>query len=107
MTRPQDLARDLGISGKTLRGWLRGQFPRSQTEHGQRWTLTEEQVQAAQSLSAHQQQGDMSRQHPRTVRRPMSSGGRVNSDEYYVIDLCDEILGEEAERGRRFPWLSG
>lgn len=28
-------------------------------------------------------------------------------DEDYVIELCDEVLGEKAERQRRFPFLRG
>ncbi|HEX4680498.1 MAG TPA: hypothetical protein VH210_14965 [Gaiellaceae bacterium] len=30
-----------------------------------------------------------------------------SSDEAYVIDLCDVILGETALRQHRFPWLQG
>lgn len=33
--------------------------------------------------------------------------GRANSDEFYVIDLCDEVLGLEGERQYRFPFLVG
>ena len=33
--------------------------------------------------------------------------GRENSDEYYVLDLCDEVLGERGRRGHRFDWLLG
>lgn len=29
------------------------------------------------------------------------------SEQAYVIDLCDEILGEEASREHRFDWLLG
>lgn len=36
-----------------------------------------------------------------------SKGGRANSDEYYVIGLCDEILKREASRQHRFPFLIG
>jgi hypothetical protein len=32
---------------------------------------------------------------------------RTNSDEAYVIDLCDVILGEQASRQHRFDWLVG
>lgn len=32
---------------------------------------------------------------------------RANSDEYYVIDLCDKILGYEAKRQHRFDFLRG
>ena len=33
--------------------------------------------------------------------------GRENSDEAYVIDLCDETLGTTAYRQHRFPFLTG
>ena len=32
---------------------------------------------------------------------------RAESDEYYVLDLCDEILGQKAQRQHRFDWLRG
>ncbi|WP_055585818.1 hypothetical protein [Peterkaempfera griseoplana] len=34
-------------------------------------------------------------------------GGRENSDEAYVLDLCDEVLGEQGLRQHRFEWLLG
>jgi hypothetical protein len=33
--------------------------------------------------------------------------GRDNSDEAYVLDLCDEVLGENGLRQHRFDWLLG
>jgi hypothetical protein len=32
---------------------------------------------------------------------------RAGSDEHYVIDICDAILGERAKRGATFEWLKG
>ena len=32
---------------------------------------------------------------------------RKDSDEYYVIDLCDEVLGRKAERQKKFDFLKG
>jgi hypothetical protein len=32
---------------------------------------------------------------------------RSESEEAYVIDLCDGLLGERAKRQHRFPWLVG
>jgi len=46
-TRPEELAAELGISPKTLRAWLRDQFPRGAGEHGGPWFLTHQQVSAA------------------------------------------------------------
>lgn len=33
--------------------------------------------------------------------------GRRSSDEAYVIDLCDEVLGQAASRQHRFSFLTG
>jgi hypothetical protein len=33
--------------------------------------------------------------------------GRADSDEHYVLDLCDEVLGERSSRQHRFDWLVG
>lgn len=32
---------------------------------------------------------------------------RKNSDEFYVIDLCDEVLGAKASRQHKFDFLRG
>ena len=32
---------------------------------------------------------------------------RRDSDEAYVVDLCDEVLGERSRRQHRFAWLVG
>lgn len=32
---------------------------------------------------------------------------RKTSDEYYVLDLCDEVLGVQGKRQHRFDWLRG
>lgn len=33
--------------------------------------------------------------------------GRETSDEFYVLDLCDQALGEAGLRQHRFDWLLG
>jgi len=33
--------------------------------------------------------------------------GRASSDEFYVLDLCDEVLGEPGLRQHKFDWLLG
>ncbi len=37
---PEDLARELGVSGKRFRNWLRQTFPRSEVDRYARWSLT-------------------------------------------------------------------
>lgn len=34
-------------------------------------------------------------------------GTRADSDEHYVLDLCDEVIGTRGERQATFPWLVG
>ncbi len=101
---PNELATELGISPKTLRAWLRETHPRTAEERYGRWELSEEQVRAART-----HWGDMRNAGPASTRpvRSTSVGARDTSDESYVIDLCDEILGEAALRQHRFAWLLG
>lgn len=47
--RPEDLAPELEISAKHLRGWLRKQYPRPADMKHQPWNLTEAQVRAARA----------------------------------------------------------
>ena len=41
------------------------------------------------------------------IDKKTGTKGRKDSDEYYVIDLCDEVLGRKAERQKRFDFLKG
>lgn len=43
---PEDLARELGVPGKTIRDWLRAEYPRTPSEAHQRWHLTPDQAAA-------------------------------------------------------------
>ncbi len=97
---PTTLAANLGIAPRTLRAWLRRTYPRSEAERGAPWTLNSEQVEAARL--------EFSRVRPSPPPRTKeTSRGRADSDESYVIDLCDEVLGEQARRQHRFDWLLG
>lgn len=33
--------------------------------------------------------------------------GRADSDEHYVIDLCEQVIGATASRQHKFSWLRG
>jgi len=46
-TRPVDLAKELGMSPKVLRAWLRKTYPRDAQDKNKSWYLTEDQVDAA------------------------------------------------------------
>jgi hypothetical protein len=102
---PNDLAAQLGVSPKSLRAWLRRAHPRSPVDHNARWTLTEAQVTAARAHFGGRQRSVPEPQG--SVATPEVRRTREASDEAYVIDLCDEILGERARRQHRFDWLRG
>jgi len=44
---------------------------------------------------------------PNYYRGKKKRKSRADSDEYYVIDLCDEVLGRKASRQHRFDFLTG
>ncbi|MBR3980958.1 MAG: hypothetical protein IKJ98_07350 [Bacteroidales bacterium] len=44
---------------------------------------------------------------PSNYRGKKKRKSRADSDEYYVIDLCDEVLGHKASRQHRFDFLTG
>jgi hypothetical protein len=104
--RPKQLADELAISAKALRSWLRRTHPRPASQRGSDWHLTPSQVAAARLWVSR-------RSGPRLQRPTPVAGGRrrgtsrAESDEAYVIDLCDEILGERALRQHSFGWLVG
>jgi hypothetical protein len=45
--RPKDLALELDIDAKTLRGWLRKEFPRPTDKKNTSWVLTDDVADAA------------------------------------------------------------
>ena len=47
--RPEDLARKLGVSGKTVRAWLREQYPRGEAKKHKAWRLTAAQERAVRA----------------------------------------------------------
>lgn len=42
--RPEELAAELGVTGLTVRNYLRTRYPRDPSEHGTNWSLSEEQA---------------------------------------------------------------
>ena len=106
MNTPEDLAAELNMSAKVLRGWLRRHHPRPTSSKWSRWELTDAQVRAAKEYWTRSTRKRRASAPQRLVKTPQLQS-RSTSDEAYVIDLCDEILGETAERQHRFPWLRG
>lgn len=102
MTTAEDLAREFGVPGKTLRAWLRKNRAHA---HGQPWVFTREEAD-----SVRREFPARGTQRTATVPRlseAASQSRRDHSDEAYVIDLCEEVLQETALRQHRFEWLRG
>jgi hypothetical protein len=47
-TTPEELARELSVSAKTIRAWLRTEYPRG-AEHDQPWRLDQDQASAVRA----------------------------------------------------------
>jgi len=45
--------------------------------------------------------------HKNRVRKDKSKASRRKSDELYILDLCDSVLGQKGERQYTFPFLKG
>lgn len=102
---PIELAVELNVDPRTLRSWLRRNHPRPPGHEGQRWPdLSTDAVAAARRhfVTAHSARSSAASERVRTKKR-----SRTVSDESYVIDLCDEALGEKGRRQHRFDWLLG
>jgi hypothetical protein len=105
---PAELARDLGISPKTLRAWLRSRIERGASK-GTPWGQLDDRIVDA----AHKRWGTSRLQaasrvdDPSSVRVAAPAGGKRDRDQDYVTNLCDEVLGERARREHRFDWLRG
>ncbi|MEO6902089.1 MAG: hypothetical protein ABI315_02965 [Bacteroidia bacterium] len=47
------------------------------------------------------------KQEPPSVKKEMAKQLRLQSDETYILDLCDTVLEENSERQKRFDFLLG
>ena len=101
---PDERASELNISPRRLRAWLRAHQARSPGEVGARWQLDGP---AITSARAHFSSGAEAVGLGPAAAAPSSRRSRDDSDEAYVIDLLDEVLGERGHRQHRFPWLLG
>ena len=96
-----DIAAAVGLDEKVFRARMRAaRFPWHR--HGEPWTVEEGGDRHRQMLAA------VSAPAP-SQASPVASGprGRTGSDESYVIDICDRLLGSAALRQHMFDWLVG
>jgi hypothetical protein len=61
--RPDELARELGVSGKTIRAWLREKYPRPAGEQHAPWHLTATQERTLREQFASRPRRAVSREH--------------------------------------------
>ena len=101
-----NMARERGIDPKRFRAALRAEHL-SWHHHGAGWTVergSSEHADLERILTGMATVGSASRT---GVPAVSSRAGRSGSDEAWVIDLCDEVLGRKALRQHRFPFLVG
>lgn len=106
-TKPDEIGRRTGRSGKTVRAWLRSRWPEHAPGQGGEWRLEHAQVVGALlHFDGHLTTRDRG-PHPESNSPPGSLRARSDSDEAYVVGLAAEILNEEPLRQHRFDWLRG
>jgi hypothetical protein len=111
-TSPNEIGRQVGRSGKTVRAWLRRRWPDDAPGQGGDWYLRHDQVvetllhfgSGGSSLVSGPKQRTSSLTGAQSTR---TARGRAGSDESYVVDLIAELLEEQPLRQYRFDWLRG
>lgn len=103
-----DMARAAKIDPKTFRAALRRANLRWH-RHDDPWEVVKggpkhADMQAVLATLTNGRAASIAKSSAHTAARPR---GRAERDEHYVIDLCDQILGERASRGHRFDFLRG
>lgn len=103
-----EIARAAGIDPKTFRAALRranlnwhAQYEKWEVPLGSAEHRDMSDVLASLTLSEKPAPTSL----PRT--RSLQTAPRGSSDEAWIIGLCDEVLGEQAIRQHRFPFLTG
>ena len=94
----------MGIDPGVVRAWLRREHPRPPGERGR---LYDELPGAVIDAAREYFIGFPAILRSLATHRPVAGPTREASDESYVVDLCDEMLGERGLRQHRFDWLLG
>ncbi|MGH7724241.1 MAG: hypothetical protein ACREOU_02305 [Candidatus Eiseniibacteriota bacterium] len=100
--RPDDLAKELGISGKTIRAWLRESFPRDEGDQHQPWHLTASQAKAVRERFSERRSRAASRD--KMVVTTIALPNRVHS-RLVRVALAERLAMTEAVRLAISEWL--
>jgi hypothetical protein len=102
LMRPTDLADELGIDSRQLRGWLRDTYIRPATEKGTGWVLNADQVAAARARFAGRTPRRLA---PATAERPAPAqvDGR---DWFWEGNVVTAVVRYLKEGGWRIEWVS-
>lgn len=101
--RPEELAAELGINGRTLRGWLRTTYPRNPSERGSSWDLTAAQITAARTRWS----GKMVREAVLAgATRPITPAGDGGRDWYWEGNVQDVLVRWLKRNGWKIEWTS-
>lgn len=102
MITAEDLAREFGVSGKTLRSWLRRNRAH---RHGDPWVFSRAEADAVRH--EYRMRETRRERSISTIQCTVAPSHRSGSDEAYVVGLCEVLLDESASRQHRFEWLVG
>jgi hypothetical protein len=107
MTTAVEMARQADVDPKRFRAALRKAGLRWHSHNG-RWEVVIDSSEHRDMVSVLALLGPGPPTiRPAAVRRPVKAGPSPGRDEAYVIDLCDAVLGQNALRQHRFPFLVG
>lgn len=103
-----EMAKAAGIDPKRFRAALRGAGPQWHSHNG-RWEVrigSAEHADMARVLDTLADGRGIKPAIGKALNRSPSSV-RASSDEAWIIDICDAVLGRKASRQHRFPFLQG
>jgi hypothetical protein len=108
ITSAVEMARSRGIDPKRFRAALRGVGLQRHSHNG-RWEVrigSTEHADMTRVLDTLANGRGIKPAIGKALNRSPSSV-RASSDEAWIIDICDEVLGRKASRQHRFPFLQG
>jgi hypothetical protein len=101
---PGELAAEIGMSHRVLRGWLRRQFPRTDEEHYARWDLDADQIAAARAHFGGRYTPGPARSSP--ARRVVQAVSQGPSDWYYEGNVVAVLVRWLEEQGYAIEFVA-